>query len=78
MSAREGLSDVVLGAGEAMRRWNVTESLFTENQVDKLPALVAELISHQMAVIFATGGAAPLFAARAATARIRFRSDKGE
>jgi hypothetical protein len=31
MSAREGLRGVVLGAGEAMRRWNVTESLFGES-----------------------------------------------
>jgi putative tryptophan/tyrosine transport system substrate-binding protein len=46
------------------------ESRFAENHVDRLPALVAELIEHRVAVIFATGGPAPLFAARAATATI--------
>jgi putative tryptophan/tyrosine transport system substrate-binding protein len=45
----------------------VLESRFAENHVDRLPALVSELIDRHVAAIFATGGAAPLFAATAAT-----------
>jgi putative ABC transport system substrate-binding protein len=48
----------------------VLESLFAENHVDRLPKLAADLIERRVAIIFVTGGAAPLFAASAATSSI--------
>src|SRR5438094_3949343 len=44
---------------------NVTiEYRWAENQLDRLPALAAELVRRRVAVIVTTGGLAPVFAAK--------------
>src|SRR5258708_39943309 len=63
---RQGLKEIGFIEGENL----AVEYRWAENQFDRMPALAAELVRRQVAVIVATGGSVPAVAAKAATTTI--------
>jgi len=63
---RQGLKDNGYVEGENV----AVEFRWAENQIDRLPALAAELVRRQVSIIIATGSPASPMAAKAATATI--------
>src|SRR5436190_17410120 len=66
VAVRKGLGDQ--GFVEGRNLAIVARS--AEGQLDRLPALAADLVGHKVAVLFAAGGPVPTRAAKAATTTI--------
>src|SRR5262249_50095952 len=65
-SFRDGLKE----AGFVEGRDATIQYRWAEGHIDRLPALAADLVSHRVAVIVASGGDAPGLAAKQATNQI--------
>src|SRR5262245_51341356 len=63
---RQGLKEMGFVEGENV----AIEFRWAENQTDRLPGMVADLVRRKVAVIAATGANAPAFAAKAGTSTI--------
>ena len=63
---RQGLSDTGYVEGENV----AIEYRFAQNQLERLPALAADIVRQRVAVIVVSGGPSVVFAAKAATTAI--------
>jgi len=71
---RQGLKEEGFVEGENV----AIEYRWADNQNDRLPALAAELVRREVAVIAAVGGNTSVFAAKAATTTVPIVFDVGE